>query len=86
MTRGSPPLGRTTANSRQRRPVRQTAHRRPARSIAARSSALNVFTLLKIDVPSPEPAPLPSGSWLNQNSDALTHRVRDALTHRVRNI
>jgi hypothetical protein len=48
MTSASPPSGRTTENSRQRRPVRQTAQRRPARSIAARSLGFNVSTLFKI--------------------------------------
>src|SRR6185312_2813020 len=48
MTTGAAPSGRTTANSRQRRPVRQTAQRRPASSIAARSSSLIVFTVLNI--------------------------------------
>jgi transglutaminase-like putative cysteine protease len=46
MTTGSRPSGRTTVNSRQWRPLRQTAQRRPARSITATSSGSTGFTLL----------------------------------------
>src|SRR6516225_6589507 len=49
MTTGSGPSARTTVNSRQRRPLRQTVQRRPTRSIAASSSGSNGFTVLKIE-------------------------------------
>lgn len=44
MTTGWPPSGRTTSSSRQRRPERQIAQRRPARSISVMSSALTDLT------------------------------------------
>ena len=57
MTTGWPPSGRTTANSRHRRPLRQTVQRRPARSISVTSSGLNDFTVLKIEAPRGNPLP-----------------------------
>ena len=68
MTTGSQPSRRTTVNSRQWRPLRQTAQRRPARSITASSSGSKDFTLLTIE--DRQSGPLPPRSRPSPNTIA----------------
>jgi hypothetical protein len=68
MTTGSQPSRRTTVNSRQWRPLRQTAQRRPARSITASSSGSKDFTILTIE--DRQSGPLPPRSRPSPNTVA----------------